>query len=501
MSVAIAKPKKVHETLSHGALNLSIKHAENVSHAYFERLLGSRGEMGTLANAGAVLQEFLDAGDWGVLKWLDKLDAKSGSSNELHRGIRHVEQSDVVYAQLRVWSLLFHFVIRPMQTYTQNHASQADMIPLMNEYKELLHKLKRVTNLTDSLKELPWLEEAEPALITVASDAKVLRKDRQRDKLLRRRKEALAMIKNYGHLGAERKTTQMGLMPIVLKQMAQGMLDGLTRMMDPKYSSLWSMTAEEIANSELHLIPATSDHIERYFGLASWLHSAQTSRRTTVNTNFQLSIIETKLGDKLVDMITKNPRRVVAMLRRARKFRARFVEMINTRVANNLQQQIAQYKAAEQKVAAREQAKAADMQKMRAEAREWTHRPATDRSERRHTGPGAAPPSGPTVPTVTSLAAEAKAARGGTETQQEEAAKDMLVRWLTVFSKVHDLHTVKELSAVFFNPDTGRLRIKGDKALDTLIQDVAACSARLHGHGSPAGFPVGPPQAAAAAPQ
>ena len=141
------------------------------------------------------------------------------------------------------------------------------------------------------------------------------------------------------------------------------------------------------------------------------------------------------------------------------------------------------------------------MQKMRAEAREWTHRPATDRSERRRTGLGAAAPSGPAVPTVTSLAAEAKAARGGTETQQEEAAKDMLVRWLTVFSKVHELHTVKELSAVFFNPDTGRLRIKGEKTLDTLIQDVAACSARLHGHGSPAGFPVGPPQAAAAAPQ
>ena len=113
--------------------------------------------------------------------------------------------------------------------------------------------------------------------------------------------------------------------------------------------------------------------------------------------------------------------------------------------------------------------------------------------------------SGRTAPRPTArsgaAAAEAKAARGGTENQQEEAAKKVLVRWLTVFSKVHELHKVPELAAVFFNTETGRMRIAGEKTLETLIQNVAQCSERLHLHGSPAGFPVGPADDPEDAPQ
>ena len=79
---------------------------------------------------------------------------------------------------------------------------------------------------------------------------------------------------------------------------------------------------------------------------------------------------------------------------------------------------------------------------------------------------------------------------------------------MTALVEVVGLQTAPELNGkrgrvLGYDAETGRyrLRIKGEKTLDTLIQDVAACSARLHGHGSPAGFPVGPPQAAAAAPQ
>jgi len=302
VSKAIGKPKRVHETLSHGALNLSIKRAENVSYAYFERLLGSRGDNGLLANAGPTLQELMDTGDWGAIKWVDTLDAFSGSTNEMHKGIRQYATSDTVMAQLRVWSLVHHFIVRPLQTYTQNHASQADIIPVMNEYKSLLEKLKGVTDLKEDLVELPWLTAGgESNLISVASSPQVLRSDKQRDKLLQRRRAALKQIKNFDGMSEERKKAQMGLIPVVLRQMAAGMLDGLTRMMDPKYSSLWSLTAEQIANSELDLIPATSDSIERYFGLASWLYR-EAGRKTKLNTNFQLSIIETKLGTKLVDM-------------------------------------------------------------------------------------------------------------------------------------------------------------------------------------------------------
>ncbi len=99
----------------------------------------------------------------------------------------------------------------------------------------------------------------------------------------------------------------------------------------------------------------------------------------------------------------------------------------------------------------------------------------------------------PAVPTIRSLVADTKAALlqrkpSATENQQTAAAMEMLVRWLTVFHRVHDLHKVASLADVYFKKSTGRLCIKGEKTLDTLMQDVAACSAHLHTKGSPTGF-------------
>ena len=48
--------------------------------------------------------------------------------------------------------------------------------------------------------------------------------------------------------------------------------------------------------------------------------------------------------------------------------------------------------------------------------------------------------------------------------------------------------SVAALEHVFYAKETGRLRIRGAKTVDTLMQDVAACSAHLEEHGSPTGF-------------
>ena len=87
----------------------------------------------------------------------------------------------------------------------------------------------------------------------------------------------------------------------VLTHMAAGMLKKLEGLMDARYGGLFSMTDEELDASETHLIPATSDAIERYFGLASWLEQ-QNPNLTRQNHSYRLSMKETKVGSKLVAM-------------------------------------------------------------------------------------------------------------------------------------------------------------------------------------------------------
>jgi hypothetical protein len=492
---SIGKPKRTHETLSHGALIRAIKEFEHVSHSHFERLLGSRGDMGLLANAGATLTELLDSGAWGAVGFLQKLDAKSGSTNELHSSLYRYARSDVTLAQLRVYQIMHTCVVRPMQTFTQNHSTQANMVSLMHEYKQLLQKLKAVTTLTASLDELPWLGTGEDrTLISVACDPKVLRSDRQADTLLRRRREAMATVMQFDGHADTSKDAQLKIMCATLTQMASGMLQALARMMHPKYGDLWSLTAEQVQQRELHLIPATSDSIERYFGLASWITSSNPNL-TRQNANFTLSIIETKLGDKLTDLYLADPKRTDRMLRRARQFKVGFAWQMEKRKRKTLAQRVDEYRQAEAAKARRQAAVAAELVEMQAEARTWTHRELSHRSERKRgrwagAATAAVPPA---VPTVKSLVSDTKAALlrdkpTATENQQNAAAVDMLVRWLTVFSRVHELHKVAALEHVFYAKETGRLRIRGAKTVDTLMQDVAACSAHLEEHGSPTGF-------------
>jgi hypothetical protein len=65
-------------------------------------------------------------------------------------------------------------------------------------------------------------------------------------------------------------------------------------------------------------IPSTSDAIERYFGLASYLLK-RNPNLTKTNLNHQLNIIETRVGSRLAAAYQLHPALVTRMVTRAWK--------------------------------------------------------------------------------------------------------------------------------------------------------------------------------------
>ena len=501
VSFILGKPKKVSETLSHGTLHRCIKGAVQSAtrHPRFTRLLGSRGQKGVMANALPTLIELADRGDWGAVGFADASDAKSGSTNDAHQGIRNHAESDLVMAELRVWALLDIALITPLEHYIQSNTTQRDMVSCQKEYRDQLKKLQQVTALTlvadgtsNHFPELPWISGA---LHSAAEERRVLARPKAKEK----REAELAMVFKPPGLEPDRNTKQLGLMVHVLTHMAAGMLKKLEGLMDARYGGLFSMTDEELDASETHLIPATSDAIERYFGLASWLEQ-QNPNLTRQNHSYRLSMKETKVGSKLVAMYLESEAsrgRVSRMLYRTRKYRVEFGQRMLDRKKQVLADRIIGYELARQKKREKDATSAAELEKMRGEARRWVHLEMSHRSERRSAS-STISTRREAVPTITSLVEQTREQTRGSESVKNQAAQAMLLRWLTVFHTVHGLSGVSSLASVFFNPKSGRLCIKSeprlsdgkmeDKSLAQLMENVAACSSYLAEKGSPAGF-------------
>ena len=249
--------------------------------------------------------------------------------------------------------------------------------------------------------------------------------------------------------------------------------------------------------SETHLIPATSDAIERYFGLASWLDS-RNPNLTRQNHSYRVSMKETKVGSKLCELYRANPDRVSRMMYRGRHFALEFDNLMVTRKEQVLEERIAGYDNARLAKKKKDDTSAAELEKMRGEARKWTHRELTHRTGRQTNSVLAAGRTA--VPTVTSLVAETRAARDGTDIQNNTAVEKMLVRWLTVFHKVHGLSEVPALQSIFYSRTSGHLCIKGDgaggqKSELQLMENLAACSAYLKENGGADLFTDEPGQA------
>jgi hypothetical protein len=397
----------------------------------------------------------------------------------------------VIGAELHVYGLLQHALLRPLETYVQNHTTQLDMVPTMKEYEALLKKLMLVEKLTSSdgarFPELPWCGDGS-VLHSAGMKKEVVHKQ-----TLARWKVALDIVISPPGLSEERNATQLRLMVVILTNMATGMLKKLEGLMDPKYGGLFQLSPADLEASELNLIPATSDMIERYFGMASWINT-RNPNLTRQNMAFRLSMRETKVGSKLIKLYLQNPARVSRMVYRARQFREEFVVLMNKRKDKVLAERIQEYEVARADRLRLDAINAAELAKMQAEARMWKHAPLSHPAQRRtnSTFKRAA-----TVDSIESLVEQAKCEKG-TMKQKEGFAQKMLVRWLTVMHHVHGLSKVAELNGVFFSPTSQRLSIKTeggvDKPVQTLAENLAKCSAYLERHGSPAGFAAPVPE-------
>ena len=493
VSFIVGKPKKKSETLSHGSLVRCIKESVDSTrrHPRFTRLLGSRGMTGVMENACAVLFELTDKGDWGAVGFVDAADAKSGGSNDAHQGIRNHAESDLVLAELRVWALLSFTLIKPLEQYIQSNTTQGNMVSTQNEYADVLRKLKAVRTLTVNdndpssrhFPELPWVDGVD-ALHSAALSRQVTVRTGE----VARAKEAVQICCSPPGLSAERNATQLKLMPVVMAHMASGMLKKLEGLMAPKYGGLFGMSDAEVDASELHLIPSTSDAIERYFGLASWLDN-KNPNLTVQNHSYRLSLKDTKVGSRLVQMYLKDDvgrDRVSRMLYRTKHSERQFAADLKAHEDKVLAERIKGYEDGRRAKHEKDENNAAELAQMREEARRWVHLELTHRSGRRTNSAHAA--GRVAAPTITSLVQQTKDQTQGTENQKNEAARKMLVRWLTVFHRVHGLSAVPSLKSIFFSPVSQKLCIVSDGATGEqksevrLMDEVAQCSAYIDSH-------------------
>eukprot|EP01048_Picozoa_sp_COSAG05_P004019 COSAG05_NODE_202_length_14312_cov_7.897629_3_plen_939_part_00 len=461
-----AKPKTVDEKLSKGSLFKAIRQVEGAMNLHFERILGSRGASAVFSNALPTLLALLDSGEWGITELIVKLEATAHHSNRLNTGVKNSTHSDVAIAELRVMAVLHIALLRPLQTYIQNHSTQGSMVKLMHEYKDVLTQLHAVRKLTVSTNfaELPWLASDSSSMISITADDAV-----NHTHTAPRRTQAISDIIRPTGLSTDRQELQLKLMVPILTKMAGGMLTALDRLMSPKYGSMFSLPANDPMLDHLAKIPATSDSIERYFGRASWLrNSASGQNMTKTNVNHTLNIMETKVGSRLVEAYLKEPEVVTKMMTRAMNHKAEYEQELKIRRNRTLAEKIEAYKAADKERKRKLVAKAANVRMMVDEAGKWTHLPLL--SSRR---------SGQ-EPSITGKAAEIYAARDGTEKQNNKAVSDWAVRWLTIFETVFDLDEVAELKHVFYGA-SGRASIQAGRSQTDLLQNLADCSHYMAG--------------------
>jgi hypothetical protein len=168
------------------------------------------------------------------------------------------------------------------------------------------------------------------------------------------------------------------------------------------------------------------------------------------------------------------------MLYRTKHFLKPFDLQMRQRKDVVLAERIKGYEDARRAQQEKDEHNAAELAKMREEARSWTHRPLTHRSAR-ITNSAHAARWAPT-PTITSLVEQTKERTRGTQNQKNEAARKMLVRWLTVFHRVYALSAVASLHDIFFSAKTQKLCIVSDastgtaKTVTRLMSEVARCS-------------------------
>jgi hypothetical protein len=384
-----------------------------------------------------------------------------------------------------------------MQTHIQDHLSQVGLVKLVHELRGVLDTLAAVSALTPTtgFPELPWLDTGKTYLISCAKTV-------EHTHTAARRSESIHRVA-ASELNPGQQAKQIKLMLPILHRTVAAMQDALVRLTSPRYDAggIFSLSLTDPRLEQLDEVPATSDYIERFFGLASWL-AKMNPHQALAHRNLQLCMIEVRVADKLKDLFNLDPSKAARVLKNARTYRKVFMQNMKARKRATDEEKLAIYERALLK--AQQKAISDWNARLRLEqlATVWKHLPLEKPA---HVPTGelqcvscgaqvaeldaadeciACRPGSSIMAALAEEAARPAGARERTENQANDVKRKWLKAHLDMFQQVHGCHRVPALEDIFRNAD-GHASILKDRSTAELAKNVFRCSAHVQDKGSP----------------
>ena len=468
----IANGKK-HETLTHLELFASCRALDDQIRLRFERITGTRGKQAVFGNAENLLRAFTDKGEYGALAFIAKLTGCTGNSNRLYDSLRTLGANAVVLAELRVCAILNQSLFRTVQTFCQSHADQDEMVKVKFQYTELLDKMAEGPL---HPRDLPWLDADRTILLDAGRSEKVLHQH-----TVIRRKSAIEFLLNppflTGAEHAEARALQDKLMAEMIHKAGIEMRNKLCTLTGTKYNgSIFDLDADDPRRQTAKEASATSDPIERIFGVASYLRCTNPNQ-TRENTDNHMAVIDRQFGTHLLDLCATDPERAELMTARQRRYAPTYAKTLADRKKKTAVERKEILDAQAQKDKEKAAAAKAELQRLRQLAETWR----TDIQQQF---------SGRNTRRAVAKPLDEQLAKVGTDAERRSLLHD----YLKMMTTVHFLHRVKTLRSIFFSAsDRAAILTQDGKKVSTneLKARLARCACYLAGpFGSPAGVPV-----------
>lgn len=297
-----------------------------------------------------------------------------------------------------------------------------------------------------------------------------------------RRAEAAAFLFDPPGLSAQDKVIQDEMMAKALHYMGEGMRESLTRLTSTKYyksGSILGLAADDPRRKDMAEAIGTSDPVERYFGLFSHLREANPNQ-TDINRNNQGAIIETKLGEKLIDAVMTDPVAARHRIEASRRAAPAHHKKMQERKKKTLLDRKAELEEAEKADLEKAMRKDAEMERLNEVAEEYRRNDAKgsgggDRS-RRSRGGG-----------LQGTWLDVELAGLGTVAKK----RDRLHEYLKMFKSCHGCHDCASLRFIFFSA-AGAAGIVTQAGKNIGLPDLQArvmkCGDYVQLHGSPKGW-------------
>jgi len=290
------------------------------------------------------------------------------------------------------------------------------------------------------------------------------------DKTVERRNTAIAVASSM------EDTEELQLANKLLKAAVTGMLKSFNDIHSERYNGRILTTTDADLLLLAESVPSTSDAVEKFLGLVSYLE-ASNRNQGPLNRFYQLLAREMKISEKLQDLRAKDPDFVHTAMNKGRTFKLILAERVAERADKALDRRkkdIEHHLARDHKLTAAKQVKDAAMDDLMAD---WIHLPYVDLVH----WVGWRCSQGINV--------QARGGAGRIQRAQRQWLKDCLEG----FDKVHRCRIVKHLHAHFYgngHPPTGNVGYKEHKKIKRttreMLMGVHGCSRHVYMRGSPA---------------